>query len=172
MKKQREKILLAGLFVLTSLVFINNGWGHGHHGGGGPGHHGWGPPHHGWGYHRYYEPVPIPVPVYPPYYHYDPLPYHPCYSLTLSIINVLPVEDGKPYVMDVVYNGRLLYKAVPTGERRLLRMRSCAYSTDERIVTIDVKDGDGNFIGTVTRPFSVDASRAEAWNISLHDIQR
>jgi hypothetical protein len=153
MKKQREKILLAGLFVLTFLVFINNGWGYGHG---------------GWGYYRYYEPVP----VYPYYYHYSPPPFHPCYALTLSVINVLPVADGKPYVMDVVYNGRLLYKAVPRGERRLLRMRSCAYSTDERIVTIDVKDGDGNFIGTVTRPFSVDASRAEVWNISLNDIQR
>jgi hypothetical protein len=160
MKKQREKILLAGLFVLIFLVFINNGWGYGHHG--------WGPGHHGWGYYRYYEPVP----VYPYYYHYAPLPYHPCYSLTLSVINVLPVADGKPYVMDVIYNGRLLYKAVPRGERRLLRMRSCAYSLDERMVTIDVKDSDGNFIGTVTRPFYVDASRAEVWNISFNDIQR
>lgn len=170
MKKIRKKIFLAGLFVLTFLVLINNGWGYGPHGGG-YGHHGGGYGHHGGGYYRYYGPVPVPVPVYP-YYQYGPTPYHSCYSLTLSVINVLPVVDGKPYVMDVIYNGRLLYKAVPRGERGLLRMRSCAYSTDERIVTIDVKDSDGNFIGTVTRPFYVDASRAEVWNISLNDIQQ
>ena len=172
MKKIRKNILLAGLFCLASLVFISNSWGHGH-GGGGHGHHGGGGHGHGgWGHYRYYEPVPVPVPVYPSYSYYDPAPYHPCYALNLSVINVLPIVGGKPYVMDVTYNGRLLYKAVPPGERRLLRMRSCVFSSDERIVTIDVKDGDGNFIGTVTRPFYVNASRAEVWNISLNDIQR
>jgi hypothetical protein len=85
---------------------------------------------------------------------------------------VLPVVAGKSYVMDVIYDGRLLYKAVPQGERRLLRMRSCAYSTDQRIVTIDVKDSGGNFIGTVTRPLYIDASRNMVWNITFNDIQQ
>jgi hypothetical protein len=85
---------------------------------------------------------------------------------------LLPAVEGKQYVMDVIYNGRLLYKAVPPGERRLLRMRSCASFMDQRMVTIDVKDSDGNFIGTVSRPFYVDSSRAEVWNITLNDIQR
>jgi hypothetical protein len=173
MKKIRKRMLLAGLFVVIFLVSVNAGWAYGHHGGGYH-HHGGGYHHHGWRYYRYYEPVPVPVYpyYYPYYYHYEPAPYHPCYSLTLSVINLLPVVEGKAYVMDVIYNGRLLYKAVPRGERRLLRMRSCASFTDERMVTIDVKDSDGNFIGTVSRPFYVDSSRAEVWNISLNDIQR
>jgi hypothetical protein len=167
MKKIRKRMLLAGLFAVIFLVSINAGWAYGYHG--------WGYHHHGWGYHRYYEPVPVPVypyPYYPYYYHYGPAPYHLCYSLTLSVVNLLPVVERKPYVMDVIYDGRVLYKAVPRGERRLLRMRSCASFTDERMVTIDVKDSDGNFIGTVSRPFYVDSSRAEVWNITLNDLQR
>ena len=88
------------------------------------------------------------------------------------MINVLPVVEGKPYVMDVIYNGRLLYQDVLPGERRLLRMQSCASFRNKRMVTIDVKDIDGNFIGTVSRPFYIDSSRAEVWNITLNDIQR
>jgi hypothetical protein len=72
----------------------------------------------------------------------------------------------------VMYNGRLLYKDVPPGERRLLRMQSCASFREQRMVTIDVKDGRGNLIGTVSRPFYIDYSRAEVWNITLSDIQR
>jgi hypothetical protein len=166
MKKIRERMLLAGLFAVIFLVSTNAGWAYGYHG--------WGYHHHGWRYYRYYEPVPVPVYPYPYpyYYHYEPAPYHLCYSLTLSVVNLLPVVEGKPYVMDVIYDGRVLYKAVPRGERRLLRMRSCAAFTDERMVTIDVKDRDGNFIGTVSRPFYVDSSRAEVWNITLNDLQR
>jgi hypothetical protein len=181
MKKIRKKILLTGLFVLTFLVFINNGWGipHGDRGA----------PHDGREYRhggRGWGPIPVPVPIYPYYYSYlydydypypydysyDPSPYHPCYTLTLSVINVLPSMEGKSYVMDVIYNGRLLYQAVPQGERRLLRMRSCAYSTDQRIVTIDVMDSDGNFIGTVTWPLYIDASQDMVWNITFNDIQQ
>jgi hypothetical protein len=168
MKKIRKTMLLAGLFVVIFLVSVNAGWAD-HHGGGYH-HHGGGYYHHGWGYYRYYEPVP--VPVYPYYYHYEPAPRSFCCTLSLSVINVLPVVEGRPYVMDVIYNGRLLYKAVPPGERRLLRMQSCASFRDQRMVTIDIKDSDGNFIGTVSRPFYVDSSRAEVWNITLNDIQR
>jgi hypothetical protein len=175
MKKIRKTMLLAGLFVVIFLVSVNAGWagphggGH-HHPGGGHHHPGWGYHHPGWRYYHYYRPVP--VPVYPYYYHYEPAPRQFCCTLSLSVINVLPVVEGKPYVMDVIYNGRPLYKAVPPGERRLLRMQSCASFREQRMVTIDVKDSDGNFIGTVSRPFYVDSSRAEVWNITLNDIQR
>ncbi|MEJ2067792.1 MAG: hypothetical protein P8Y09_07560 [Deltaproteobacteria bacterium] len=135
MKKIRETTLLVGLFVAIFLVSVSAGWAYGHRGGGYY-HHGRVYHHHGWRYYRYYEPVP--VPVYPYYYHYGPAPYHLCYSLTLSVIN----------------------------------LRSCASFMDQRMVTIDVKDSDGNFIGTVSRPFYVDSSRAEVWNITLNDIQR
>ena len=169
MKKIGKTMLLAGLFAVIFLVSVNDGWtrprGGGHHHRGRRHHH-----HHGRGYYRYYQPAP--VPVYPSYYHYEPAPSPFCYSLMLSVINVLPVVEGKPYVMDVIYNGRLLYKAVPPGERRLLRMQSCASFRSQRMVTIDVKDGDGNFVGSVTRPFSIDSSRAEVWNITLNNIQR
>jgi hypothetical protein len=167
----RKNILLAGLFVLMSSFVINNCWSYDHYGWGYY-HHGWRYYHHGWDYYRYYEPIFVPVPVYPPAYYNNVGPFHPCFALTLEVTNVLPVVDGKPYVMDVTYNGRLLYKNVLRGEHRLLRMRSCAYSLDARLVTVDVKDGDGNFIGTASRHFSVDSSRAETWNISLNDIQR
>jgi hypothetical protein len=183
MKKTRNMMLLAGLFVVIFLVSINAGWaaphgGGSHHHGGRHHHHdrrhhhhGWRYHHHGWGYYRSYRPVP--VPVYPYYYrHYEPAPSQLCYSLTLSVINVLPVVEGKSYVMDVIYNGRLLYKAVPPGERRLLRMQSCASIRNQRMVTIDVKDTRGNFIGSVSRPFYIDSSRAEVWNITLSDIKR
>ena len=168
MKKIRNMMLLAGLFAVIFLVSINAGWagphGRGHH------HPSWGHHHPGWRYYHYYRPVP--VRVYPYYYRYEPAPRQFCCTLSLSVINVLPVVEGKPYVMDVIYNGRLLYEAVPPGERRLLMMRSCASFRNQRMVTIDVKDSDGNLIGTVSRPFYIDSSRAEVWNITLNAIQQ
>jgi hypothetical protein len=161
MQKTRRTMLLAGLFVVIFLVSVNAGWA-GHHGGRHP-HHRRGYHHPGWRYYRYYEPYP---------YYYEPAPRPLCCTLSLSVINVLPVVNGRPYVMDVMYNGRLLYKDVPPGERRLLRMQSCASFREQRMVTIDVKDGRGNLIGTVSRPFYIDYSRAEVWNITLSDIQR
>lgn len=173
MKKIRKKALVVTLSCMMLFFATSNGWGHGPHGGGHHGgrhyYHGWGHYYRGWGYYPYYY-EPVPVPVYPRYYDYN---YNttPCAAFNLEVINVLPTVDGKPYLMDVFYNGRLLYKAVPQGERRLLRMRGC-FSSNEKTVTIDVKDVYGNFIGTVTRRFYLDTYRSEVWQISLNDIQR